>query len=113
MEAQDIQRLAEMGLTAVTVTVFDWKQLPKHVSDWALDRRGEWVLVPSRLLQGKVIESVDLNEGRSTSVTIRFEDGSFVNHNDIFAIDGEEELQEFFNGDFGDAEFEGWVFGPR
>jgi len=108
-----MERLASMGLQAVTVTSFDWKQLPDHAEDWALDRSGEWVLVPSHLLEGKVIKSVDLSEGKSTSVSIRFDDGTCLTHDEIFTFDGESELQEFFNDEFGDAEFEGWSFWPK
>jgi hypothetical protein len=108
MEATNVQKLAEMGLTAITVTSFDWKQLPKHAADYAVDRSGDCVLVPSHLLENKVASSVDLREGKTTSVYIEFEDGSRLVHYDIFAIDGENELEEFFSGEFGDAEFDGW-----
>ena len=90
-------------LTALKITSFDWKQLPDHLEDYSIDLSGEYVLVPTSLLDGAVV-SVSYHSGRADSVVVVLNNGKRIRNDDTSWI-SEEELKETKVSE----DLEGWV----
>jgi hypothetical protein len=76
MEATNVQKLAEMGLTVVKVTSFDM-ELSGDINGYKSDTNAGIILVPTNTVINKTIIRVEYNE-ECKSINMYFSDGVIV-----------------------------------